>query len=240
MEPNEIEKMHKLEETHWWFQGKKYIIKSIISEIDIPEGKFLDIGCGTGMFLREIGKGRRSYGIDVSGQALSYCKKKVNAFLIKAAGNRLPFKDAVFSLVSLFDIIEHVDNDFELLKEVYRVCKPGAIVIITVPAFSFLWGSHDIAQHHKRRYTQNQLRNLGLSAGFLSERLTYTNFFIFLPVLLRRITSRKLSDNEESDLSEMPGIINDFLKCIYKFEAFYLKKASFPFGVSLLMVLRKP
>jgi ubiquinone/menaquinone biosynthesis C-methylase UbiE len=240
MEPNEIDKMHKLEETHWWFQGKKYIIKSIMSSIEIPEGRYLDIGCGTGMFLREIGKGRMSYGVDVSEQALSYCSKKVDASLVRAFGNKLPFKEDVFSFVSLLDVVEHVDNDLELLKEVNRVCKSGAIVVITVPAFDFLWGSHDVAQHHKRRYTRNQLRDLGLSAGFLSERLTYTNFFIFLPVLLRRITSRKLPSGKDSDVRDMPGIINDFLKCIYKFEAFYLKKANFPFGVSLLTILRKP
>ncbi len=240
MEPNEIEKMHKLEETHWWFQGKKYIIKSIINRIDIPEGRYLDIGCGTGMFLNEYGKDRIAYGLDLSEQALSYCTKKGDAFLVRAFGNKLPFKGVVFSFVSLLDMVEHVDNDLELLKEVYRVCKSGAVVVITVPAFDFLWGSHDVTHHHKRRYTRNQLRALALSAGFLSERLTYTNFFIFLPVLLRRITSRKSSDGKESDLRQIPSIINDFLKCIYKFEAFYLKKANFPFGVSLLMVLRKP
>lgn len=240
MEPNEIEKMHKLEETHWWFQGKKYIIKSIMKNIEIPKGRFLDIGCGTGMFLNEFGKDRIAYGLDLSEQALSYCTKKGDAFLVRAFGNKLPFKEEVFSFVSLLDIVEHVDNDLELLKEVNRVCKSGAIVVITVPAFNFLWGSHDIAQHHKRRYTQKQLRNLGFSAGFLLERLTYTNFFIFLPVLLRRITSRKLSDGKGSDLGQTPSIIAYLLKYIYKLEAVYLKKASFPFGVSLLMVLRKP
>ena len=240
MEPNEIDKMNKLEETHWWFQGKKYIIKSIISGIEVPEGRLLDIGCGTGMFLDELGKGRTSYGLDLSAQALSYCAKKVNALLVRAVGDKLPFKDDVFSLVPLLDIIEHVENDFELLKEVYRVCKSQAVVVITVPAFDFLWGKHDVSHHHKRRYTCNQLRDLALSVGFLLERVTYTNFFIFLPVLLRRITSSKSFYGKTSDLRQAPGIINDLLKCIYRFEAFYLRKAGFPFGVSLLAVLRKP
>jgi ubiquinone/menaquinone biosynthesis C-methylase UbiE len=240
MEPNEIDKMNRLEEAHWWFQGKKYVIKSVMSRINIPDGRFLDIGCGTGMFLKELGKDRTSYGVDVSDHALSYCAKKVNSFLIKAFGANLPFKDGVFTFVSLLDMIEHVENDFELLKEVYRVCRPQSIVVITVPAFNFLWGTHDVSHHHKRRYKRNQLRDICLSAGFLLERLTYTNFFIFFPVLLRRISSSKSSDVGESDLRRVPAIVNGLLKCIYRFEAFYLKRGRFPFGVSLLAVLRKP
>ena len=240
MEPNEIDKMHQLEETHWWFQGKKYIIKSIINGIDIPDGRYLDIGCGTGMFLNEFGKDRIAYGLDLSEQALSYCTKKGDAFLVRAFGNKLPFKEDVFSFVSLLDMVEHVDNDLELLKEVNRVCKSGAIVVITVPAFNFLWGTHDVSHYHKRRYKRNQLRDICLSAGFLLERLTYTNFFIFFPVLLRRISSSKSSDVGESDLRRVPAIVNGLLKCIYRFEAFYLKRGRFPFGVSLLAVLRKP
>lgn len=240
MDPNEIEKMNRFEEIHWWFQGKKFLIESIINTIDILPGKFMDIGCGTGMFLNIIGRNRNAYGIDISEQALSYCKNKGNRFLVRSSGDYLPFKENVFSLVLLLDMLEHVENAHEVLKEVHRICKPKSVVLITVPAFDFLWGTHDISHHHKRRYTHSKLRDLGLSAGFLIERLTYTNFFIFIPVLLRRIISRKLSANKESDLRETPVIINSFLKCIYKFEAFYLKKANFLFGVSLLMVLKKP
>ena len=239
MDPNEIDKMEHLGETHWWFQGKKYILNNIMRMIDCVGGRYLDIGCGTGMFLRELGEGMQLSGVDISERALSYCKKKVNAELALAQGRTLPFNKDTFSLVTLLDMLEHVDEDFEVLKEAYRVCLPGAVVIITVPAFGFLWGSHDVVHHHKRRYTRKQLRDLALSAGFRIERLTYTNIFIFIPALLRRMISRN-SPDKRSDLRPTPYILNEFLKCLYKLEACLLKMTNFPFGVSLLMVLRKP
>lgn len=240
METNEIDKMHRLEDGHWWFQGKKYLIESILDRTAISPGRFLDIGCGTGIFLRMLEKRGAAYGLDLSEQALSYCQRDGCRLLVRAAGGRLPFKDNSFSLVTLLDMIEHVDNDLAVLKEVYRICKPGGVVVITVPAFEFLWGSHDDSHHHKRRYVLTHLREMGLSAGFILEKLTYTNFFIFLPVLLRRIISRNASSSKESDLRHTPKPINEMLKRIYKFEAFYLKRGNFPWGVSLLMVLRKP
>ena len=239
MDPNELDKMEHLGEAHWWFQGKKYILKNIMRNINIAAGQYLDIGCGTGMFLRELGEQRQLYGVDISERALSYCKKKVNAELVQAQGSALPFSKDTFSLVTLLDMLEHVDEDFGVLKEAFRVCQPGAAVIITVPAFGFLWGSHDIVHHHKRRYTREQLKTLALSAGFLIERLTYTNIFIFIPAFVRRRISR-ISHEKRSDLRPTPYILNEFLKCVYKLEACLLKKSNFPFGVSLLMVLRKP
>lgn len=239
MDPNEIDKMHQLEDEHWWFQGKKYLIESILDRTDIPSGRFLDIGCGTGIFLRTLEKRGTTYGLDLSEQALSYCRKDGSRLLARGSGGLLPFKDNSFSLITLLDMIEHIENDKEVLKEVYRICTPGGVVIITVPAFGFLWGSHDDSHHHKRRYLSRQLREVGLYTGFLPEKLTYTNFFIFLPLLIRRILSRK-SSVKESDLRHTPKAINETLKMIYRFEAFYLKKANFPWGVSLLMILRKP
>lgn len=240
MELNEIDKMHRLEDEHWWFQGKKYLVEGILDGMDVPTGVSLDIGCGTGIFLRMLKKRGTAYGLDISERALSYCRTNKCDSLVRAAGSPLPFKDNSFSLVTLLDMIEHVDNDLDVMKEVYRVCKPGGLVVITVPAFSFLWGSHDDSHHHKRRYVLPQLREMTLSTGFMLEKETYTNFFIFLPVLFRRILSRKSASVRESDLRPTPRPINEMLKWIYRFEAFYLKKGKFPWGVSLLMVLRKP
>ena len=239
MDPQELDKMEYLGESHWWFQGKKYILKNIMRMIDNNGGQYLDIGCGTGIFLRELGEGRQLYGVDISERALSYCRKKVEANLTLAQGKDLPFKNETFSLITLLDTLEHFDQDFEVLKEAYRVSLPGAVVMITVPAFGFLWGGHDVAHHHKRRYTRRQLRELALSAGFQIERLTYTNFFIFMPAFVRRFISR-ISREKISDLRPTPFILNEFMKCVYKLEAGLLKKVNFPFGVSLLMVMRKP
>lgn len=240
MQRAEIDKMHQLEESHWWFQGKKYLVTSALEELSVPAGAYLDIGCGTGMFLREIGKEREACGVDISWQALSYCREDGLSNLFQGSCETLPFAAESFSLVTLLDIIEHVDDDIAVLKESCRVCRPGGVLVVTVPAFMFLWGRHDQANHHKRRYTRAQLGALGVSAGFRVERLTYTNFAIFLPAFLRRTLLRHFAPAGGSDLAPTPRALNELLKGIYRLEASFLKRADFPVGVSLLMILRKP
>lgn len=240
MQPSEIDKMHLLEENHWWFQGKKLLVERFISLAGIRGGKFLDIGCGTGMFLKLFANYGSVSGVDISEQALDYCREKVaSAELRLTSGDQLPFPDGSFSFVSLLDIIEHADDDLSVLKEAYRVCVPGGTVLVTVPAFRFLWSNHDIAHHHKRRYRLPELRRIGTEAGFIVERITYTNFFIFLPVLIKRTLFAAKPNGAESDLAETPAVINRMLLSLYRLEAFYLGKANFPWGVSLLMLIRK-
>jgi len=239
MHIDEIKKMHQLETIHWWFQGKLEIIKSVSTDIIHADGKYLDIGCGTGMFLKEIGRNNFACGLDISAQALSYCKTHKTPFLIRGSIENLPFSDNSFSNITLLDILEHTKDDLLALKEVYRVCKPGGFAIITVPAFHFLWGNHDIIHDHKRRYTKQKLKKLGLSTDFTIKRLTYTNFLIFLPVLLRRTIFKNISNKQNSDLKETTWSINKFLQWTYKLEAVFLKKSDLPWGVSLLMILKK-
>jgi ubiquinone/menaquinone biosynthesis C-methylase UbiE len=241
MQPSEIDKMHRLEENHWWFQGKKLLVERFISAAGVRGGKFLDIGCGTGMFLKVLANYGSVFGVDISAQALAYCQEKVAAAnLTLAAGDQLPFPDDSFSFVSLLDIIEHAADDASVMKEAYRVCKPGGTALVTVPAFRFLWSNHDVAHHHKRRYRLPELRRVGTEAGFVVARITYTNFFIFFPVLIKRTLLSTNQKGAESDLTEMPVSLNRILYSLYRFEAFYLGKADFPWGVSLLMVLKKP
>lgn len=240
MRADEIDKMHRLEENHWWFQGKKLLVTSFLERAGVQAGNYLDIGCGTGMFLNEFARVGTGFGIDVSEQALHYCRDKVRANLVKASGDKLPFRDGAFTFVSLLDIVEHAQDDLGVLREAFRVCRPGGTVIVTVPAFSFLWGAHDTAHHHVRRYTRSGLAGLGADSGFVLERISYTNFFIFLPVLVRRLSSRGKPASTESDLRETPAWLSRLLMTLYKIESLYLKTARLPWGVSLLMVLKKP
>lgn len=240
MRPEEIDKMHRLEENHWWFQGKKSLVRSALETTAVPDGHYLDVGCGTGMFMRELGRERFACGLDLSPLALSYCRDDGLQNLVNASCDSIPFADNTFSLISLLDIVEHTPDDSSVMKEVYRICKPGGLVLITVPAVMTLWSSHDEAHHHKRRYTRQQLASLCQASGFSLLRLTYTNFFIFLPVLLRRTIFRKLFAREGSDLKAAPPWLNRFLRWLYEIESACVKHADFPCGVSLLMMLQKP
>lgn len=238
MHPTEIDRMSQLEERHWWFQGKQILVESFLGPLDI-EGMSLDVGCGTGLMLQSLSKRGKACGIDVSEMAVNLCRRKTNAFLVRGTGSQIPFAEESFDLVTLLDIIEHTRDDAAVLKEAYRVCKTGGSVLVTVPAFSFLWGSHDVIHHHVKRYRRNELAALGAEAGFTVQRISYTNFFIFLPVLVRRVFSRA-THSDESDLKEAPFWLNRFLTWLYRLEAAFLKNHDFPWGVSLLMLLNKP
>lgn len=240
MLPSEIDKMHRLEETHWWFQGKKMLVEQTIAAAGVRGGRLLDVGCGTGMFLRVLAHYGSVCGVDISEQALAYCRQKVSAELTLGSGDQLPFPDGSFCFVSLLDIIEHAADDLSVLKEAYRVCRPGGAALVTVPAFPFLWGNHDLAHDHKRRYRLPELKRVGKQAGFTVERITYTNFFIFLPVLIRRALLVRWWKSAESDLVATPALLNSLLLSLGSMEARLLSHADFPWGVSLLMLLRKP
>lgn len=236
----EIDKMHLLEEKHWWFQGKKRLVARFIASAGVPGARLLDVGCGTGMILKLLANYGSAHGVDISEQALAYCRGKVAAQLTLAAGDHLPFPDHSFSFVSLLDVIEHAEDDLGVLKEACRVLKPGGAALVTVPAFAFLWSAHDVAHEHKRRYRLPGLRRAGVAAGFGVERITYTNFFIFLPVLIKRTLLSARKEQARSDLAETPAILNSILLSLYVLEASFLSYANFPWGVSLLMLLRKP
>ena len=240
MQADEIDKMHQMEESHWWFQGKKLLVRKALENTRISVGQYLDIGCGTGMFMRELGKEGFSCGLDISARALSHCKSDGIPNLVNASCDALPFSNDSFSLITLLDIIEHAPDDCAVMSEVYRICKPGGAVLVTVPAFMLLWSNHDVANQHKRRYTRRELASLCQASGFILERLTYTNFFIFLPVLVRRTVFKKLFSSSDSDLRMAPRLVNKLLQWLYKLEAAYVKHADFPWGVSLLMMIRKP
>jgi SAM-dependent methyltransferase len=215
-------------------------VERFIASAGAPGGSLLDIGCGTGMILKLLANYGSAHGVDISEQALAYCREKVNAQLTLAAGDQLPFPDGSFSFVSLLDVIEHAGDDLSVLKEACRVLKPGGAALVTVPAFSFLWSGHDIAHGHKRRYRLPGLKRVGQEAGFTVERITYTNFFIFLPALIKRTLLAAREKNVQSDLTETPAVFNSIFLLLYSLEASILSYADFPWGVSLLMLLRKP
>lgn len=237
-----------MERTYWWFVGKRYLARTILKTVvpmDGPKDKaLLDIGCGTGMVMELLGNFGNAFGMDVSSEALRFLRKSDRHRLVKAnADNAVPFKDDTFSTITCLDVLEHLDDDLSALKEAYRVCAPGGHMILTVPAFHFLWSPHDEALHHRRRYTRSSLLHAVSRCKWQVAGCSYYNLALFLPILAVRMLSRyrRQGVNPRSDFSlAFPRWLNAMLAGLFCAEIRLLRFLYFPFGVSLVAILRKP
>jgi SAM-dependent methyltransferase len=158
------------------------------------------------------------------------------------AGQPLPFRNDVFSAITCLDVLEHLDNDLGLLEEMLRICKPEGYIIITVPALDILWSVHDEALHHKRRYTLKQILANVRRPDCSVIKASYFNTILFLPILIVRKLKSLLPNKKELEsdfFMPMPGYVNSLLKSLFIFEISFSKSLSLPFGVSLLLVIKK-
>jgi len=236
-----------MEERHWWFLWRFDMVERFNCSFNLTSGaRILDIGCGTGLMLKKLENHGMAVGIDLAPKAIEYCRKCGVINVVRGTAEHLPFSDDTFDVVTALDLIEHVDDDTGVLINAFRVTKPGGVVLVTVPAFQFLWSEHDIVNRHRRRYTTKQLRSIIESAGFETVKLTYTNTTLFFPILLFRLTKKMVRRSiskataAEADLGEVPPPLNWLLLQLLRVETQVFYRVSMPFGVSILAVGRKP
>lgn len=247
MEKEEYRKHFDLEETYWWFAGKRKIIETIFecqNLIKDEESNLLDIGCGTGFNLAIFQKYINSFGCDFSDEAIYFCKKRDLKRIAKSNAGELPFKSETFRIVTLLDVLYHknIQSDIKVIRETKRVLKKNGYLIITDSAFNFLSSKHDRALHARERYTREKLRSKLREEGFLVLKSSYFNFFLFPVVLSFRLFDRlTLNENvkPESNLKPINKVFNKILIYILRMEAFLIRYLNFPFGSSLLCLAKK-
>jgi SAM-dependent methyltransferase len=234
--------MYEVEGSHWWFVGRRRIIMSFVEriclEMNIPRPRILDVGCGTGANLEMLARFGEAEGVDVSSEALAFCRARGLEKVRQGAAEELPYEDGTFDIVTGLDVVEHLDDDIAGLREMRRVLKPGGRALIFVPAFNFLWGVQDDISHHRRRYTLKGLHRAVSEAGFEVERATYANISFFAPILagrtLMRVTGLRPASENNINVSALNGILGRILSA----ESFWLRRMNFPFGVSAICVAR--
>ena len=231
----------RVESFHWWFVGRRKLLKSILSFIDVPiDCLTLDIGCGTGSNLRAlVSAGLYAIGLDRSIYALTLVRSKEAFTLLGGDLNNLPIKTKSVGVIIAMDILEHLEDDSNGISECYRALSEGGLLILTVPAFKFLWGIQDVVTGHKRRYSKREIKNKLRRAGYDILRSSYFNFFLFFPILITRRMIHLLRLNIRSENEVNSPLINFFLKAIFSLEIQGLKLFSFPFGVSIFCIARK-
>ena len=241
--------MRRVEESHWWFFGRREIIKSFLVRVlrdlkttEKEEGapfKILDVGCGTGANLEMLSEFGAAEGVDVSPEALSFCQARGLAKVKLGAAEALPYDDNSFDLATGLDVVEHLDDDLAGLREMRRVLRPGGRTLLFVPAFMFLWGVQDDISNHRRRYTLKQLKEVVRNAGFEVERATYVNISFFTPIFLGRLLMRATGLRPESENNITVGFLNGVLGKLLAAERGPLRYMNFPFGVSIICVARR-
>jgi SAM-dependent methyltransferase len=239
--------MRRVEESHWWFFGRRQIIRSflkgMVRDLATSAGPgaltILDVGCGTGANLEMLSEFGKAEGVDVSVEALLFCQARGLQDVKLGAAEALPYKDNSFDLVTGLDVVEHLDDDLAGLKEMRRVLRRGGMTLLFVPAFMFLWGVQDDISNHRRRYTLKDLRRVVSDAGFEVERATYVNISFFAPILLGRLFMRATGLRPESENNITIGFLNGLMGKLFSAERGPLRYLNFPFGVSIICVARR-
>jgi SAM-dependent methyltransferase len=252
MQPHTYSIMNEVEKSHWWFVGRRRILESflericrVLSDDRIQQGgqlsllKILDVGCGTGANLEMLSKFGEAEGVDVSAEALAFCRARGLRALKQGEAEDLPYEDESFDLATALDVVEHLDDDLAGLKEMRRVLRPGGRALLFVPAFMFLWGVQDDVSHHRHRYTLGVLEDVVKRAGFAIERASYVNITFFAPIFLGRLLIRATGFRPASENNLTIGFLNRPLGKILGAESLALRYLNFPFGVSIICVARR-
>ncbi len=237
---------YQQENRHWWFQARKRIVLAQIRRWLGASRRLsiLDLGCGTGMILEAMRPLGEVWGLDASRQALDFCRRRGLRRLLEVQfpGAMPAGGPRELDLVTALDVLEHLPDDRGALRQIFQLLRPGGFLLLTAPAYDFLWSPHDAANHHLRRYARRQLQERLTAAGFQVRKLTYYNFFLFAPIWLRkRLDRRRYGSQPFSHLeTPPPAALGRVLEGILWLESLALRKLSFPFGVSLLAVAQKP
>jgi SAM-dependent methyltransferase len=243
MEREVFERLETIEKEHWWFVARRRILASILTRLVKPLAKprILEAGCGTGGNLRMLSAFGDVDAFEPDEKARLHARR--TSGLEVCAGDLpagIPYPKGTFDLIVALDVLEHVERDEESLAELRDRLRPGGAMVVTVPAFPFLWSHHDDVHHHFRRYRGRELRDKLQRAGFEIVRMTYFNTFLF-PLISAVRLAKRITGRTQSDDDRMPGrVTNTLLRAMFSSERWLVNAISLPFGVSLLAIARRP
>lgn len=241
MELKAYQDMIELQETHWWFRARRKILGRLLERF-VPVGeRVLEVGAGTGSNLPLLGNWGRVTALEPSPFAADFLRLN---FQVEVVCEALPAAAHPglhgFNLIAALDVIEHIEQEAEALEFMVRRLRPEGWLMVTVPAFGFLWSSHDEALHHKRRYRKPELARKLVAAGLEVEFLSYFNALLFVPALAVRLMDRLRPGSARSGTGRIPALPNRCLEFIFGLEASLLGRLRLPFGLSIAALARKP
>ena len=244
MDVAQYAKMASEEDHHWWFAGRREILRSLLATHLHPHSarRLLDVGCGTGGNFPLLAQFGAVEGADASPDAIRFAAERCPDLKIHRAMLPDVVPDGPWDAITAFDVIEHLDEPIACLRALAGQLAGDGQIVITVPAYQFLWSEHDVVHHHKRRYTRELLATQLAEAGL---RQTYATHFntLLLPAiagvrLLQHVLPRR-GGTDGGDLKETGGLANRLLARLFASERFALRVARLPAGVSIFAIAQR-
>jgi SAM-dependent methyltransferase len=234
-----FDQFHRLEEGHWWFRGRRAVIRALTRRASpAPHPRILDAGCGTGRNLEEYARLGRAVGVEPARPAVEYCRAR-GIEVHEGTLDELPFEDASFDLIFASDVLEHIEDDVEAMRELRRVAAPRARFVITVPAYTWLWSHHDDRHHHVRRYTRGLIETRTRLGGWEPVYSSYFNTVLLAPIAVTRAVQRLRPPPEATDYELTPARLSGLLELPMRAEAELIGRGGrLPAGVSIGLVCR--
>ena len=228
--------LDRLEQEHWWYQARRTIVGTLLDDLQLHDtSSIASIGCGNGTELQFLQTKGHVTGLDIDLTVVAHCRAK--GFEVIQADLLNNSLDEKFDVVIAMDIIEHIKDDQKAIQALYKLVNSGGSLIITVPAFPFLWTELDELTDfpHHRRYTRLTLKKLLKNPGMSVTLCSYYNFFLFPLVLLTKI----LKTSADKQLQLPYRFFNSLFYHIFATERFFLRWGNFPWGGSLIAVIKK-
>src|SRR6476646_10178855 len=192
---------HQAEDRHWWYRGRRTVIERVVEALGLPaDARILDAGCGSGRNMVELAHHGSVTGVELSDTSVALARARDRGEVVAGSVLDMPFPDGSFDMAVSLDVIEHLDDDLGALRELRRVVRPGGALLVTVPAYQWLWSGHDEINHHRRRYTRRSMKQAAESAGWRQVRTTYFNSLLLPVAILLRILDRVNKKPTESSL----------------------------------------
>lgn len=240
MELQAYANLFEIEERMWWYQGRRRVCFDLLNrrlgercDLDI-----LDVGCGTGYNVALLRRYGRAQGVDMSEEALRFCRRRGVTEVTLHQAEELPFPNQSFDLLTAFDVIEHIEDDRGALREFRRLLRPRGWLLVYTPALPWMYNEHDRKVHHKRRYVKSELLEKLESEGFEVEHISYVNLFI-LPIVLAARALFKLFPREHAEMEIPREPLNTFFAKLCEWESRLVNSSGLPYGMTLVALARR-
>lgn len=240
MERDAFTLMANAERDHWWFRGRRYFISRLLDSLGLTSGTtILDAGCGSGGNVPLLQRYGTVWGFEYDHEARERAKLVAGAKVaFGALPEPIPFAPQTFDLIGLFDVLEHVEQPVEALRSLRGRAKPGGYLLITVPALPILWGPHDIAHQHYRRYSLSLLTEQLAEAGWRTRYLSYFNTVLLPLAILQRLRERVFGYSPDQLM--LSPRVNSLLYHAWTLERFFIPRGRLPVGMSLIALAQTP
>jgi SAM-dependent methyltransferase len=218
----------------WWAKARREIVQQCMKEVITRDMNILEIGAGYGAMTGMLSHFGTVKAIEPYQDAVSYLQAKFN---IKTYhGTFESFTETTrYDLITCFDVLEHIEDDKKALSKIATLVNDGGFLVLTVPAYKFLWNRHDEINHHYRRYSKKELIKK-IPDNLIIQKATYFNTFLFPMAIIDKMV---LSKNKRSYSFDPNAVVNSILYRIFSAEKTALRFFSLPFGVSILLIAKK-